>query len=56
MRENYSQAGVIGNDERIYIEGDWYSKGIPGNVKIADGVYIDTSYGFAGFQSCNRKH
>ena len=51
MRENYSQAGVIGNDERIYIEGDWYSKGIPGNVKIAEGVYIDTSYGFAGFQS-----
>ena len=51
MRENYSQAGSIGNDNRIHIEGDWYSRGIPGNVRIAENVYIDTSYGFAGFQS-----
>jgi acetyltransferase-like isoleucine patch superfamily enzyme len=51
MRENYAQAGVIGKDDRIHIEGDWYSRGIPGNVKIDPSAYIDTSYGFAGFQS-----
>jgi acetyltransferase-like isoleucine patch superfamily enzyme len=51
MRKNYTQIGTIGNDNRIHIDGDWYSRGIPSNVNIADSVYIDTSYGFAGFHS-----
>jgi acetyltransferase-like isoleucine patch superfamily enzyme len=51
VRTNYSQAGIIGNDSRIHIEGDWYTSGIPGNVKIAESAYIDTSYGFSGFRS-----
>ena len=51
MRENYVQTGIKGLDDRIYIEGDWYSRGIPSNVVLGDNVYIDTSYGFAGFHS-----
>lgn len=51
MRENYIQTGKIGIDERIHIQDDWYSHGIPSNVRLADNVYIDTSYGFAGFHS-----
>lgn len=51
MRENYVQTGMVGSDERIYIQDDWYSHGIPSNVTLADNVYIDTSYGFAGFRS-----
>ncbi len=51
MRENYKQIGTIGADKRIHIADDWYSRGIPNNVLIAESVYIDTSYGFAGFHS-----
>lgn len=51
MRENYVQSGEKGTDNRIRIDGDWYSKGIPSNVRLADNVYIDTSYGFAAFHS-----
>ena len=51
MRENYVQTGAKGLNDRIYIEGDWYSRGIPSNVALGDNVYIDTSYGFAGFHS-----
>ncbi len=51
MRENYVQTGTKGLDDRIYLDGDWYSRGIPSNVLIEDNVYIDTSYGFAGFRS-----
>ena len=51
MRENYTQVGNVGADKRIYIDNDWYSRGIPSNVVIANNVFIDTSYGFAGFQS-----
>jgi len=51
MRENYVQTGIRGTDNRKHIESDWYSRGIPGNVTLADNVYIDTSYGFAGFHS-----
>ncbi len=51
MRKNYTQIGTIGADKRIHIDDDWYSRGIPSNVAIAKNVYIDTSYGFAGFHS-----
>ncbi len=51
MRENYTQIGTLGADNRLHIDHDWYSRGIPSNVAIANNVYIDTSYGFAGFNS-----
>ena len=51
MRKNYTQIGTIGADKRLHIDGDWYSHGIPSNVTIANNVYIDTSFGFAGFHS-----
>jgi acetyltransferase-like isoleucine patch superfamily enzyme len=51
MRKNYIQAGVRSEDNRTFIENDWYSYGIPSNVNFADNVYLDTSYGFAAFHS-----
>jgi acetyltransferase-like isoleucine patch superfamily enzyme len=33
------------------LEYDWYAGGIPANVRLGAGVYIDTSYGFAPFHS-----
>lgn len=51
MRKNFVQSGKKSSDERTYIDGDWYSYGIPGNVKLAKNVYIDTSYGYAAFHS-----
>jgi acetyltransferase-like isoleucine patch superfamily enzyme len=51
MRKNLTQTGTKGEDGRIYIEYDWYQHGIPGNVHCEESVYIDTSYGFAGFYS-----
>ena len=51
MRDNYSQTGTVGADNRIYIEHDWYSLGLPSNIVLAPGVFIDTSYGFSGFHS-----
>lgn len=51
MRKNIIQSGKKAADGRTYIEYDWYNKGIPENVKLAESVYIDTSYGFAGFHS-----
>jgi maltose O-acetyltransferase len=51
MRKNYAQAGVTGEDHRIHIDNDWYALGLPGNVILGESVYIDTSYGFAGFHS-----
>jgi acetyltransferase-like isoleucine patch superfamily enzyme len=51
MRENLVQTGQLVEDGRIFIEYDWYTGGIPSNVKTADGVYLDTSYGFAAFHS-----
>lgn len=51
MRENYIQAGKRGVNNRTYIDGDWYNRGIPFNVILSDKVYIDTSYGFAAFNS-----
>jgi acetyltransferase-like isoleucine patch superfamily enzyme len=51
MRENYIQAGTTGINRRRYLDGDWYSHGIPSNICMADNVYIDTSYGFAAFHS-----
>jgi acetyltransferase-like isoleucine patch superfamily enzyme len=51
MRENYIQTGKTGTDQRLHIAGDWYPYGMPANVRLADNVYIDTSYGFAAFHS-----
>lgn len=49
MRENFKQSGDKGADGRTYIDGDWYDKGIPSSVNIADNAYIGTSYGFSAF-------
>jgi acetyltransferase-like isoleucine patch superfamily enzyme len=51
VRKNFTQAGERGINERTYIEGDWYNRGIPPNVIISDKAYIDTSFGFAAFYS-----
>ena len=51
MRKNFTQAGTKSADMRTYIEGDWYHRGIPANVITGPNVYIDTSYGFAAFNS-----
>jgi acetyltransferase-like isoleucine patch superfamily enzyme len=51
MRENLVQRPVKGADGRSYIANDWYPNGIPSNVSLAENVYMDTSYGFAGFRS-----
>lgn len=51
MRKNVTQTGKKAGDGRIYIDYDWYKHGIPGNVKLAENVYIDTSYGFNAFHS-----
>jgi len=51
MRANYSQIGMRDDNGRLFIEGDWYSRGLPPTVQIAENSYIDSSYGFAGFCS-----
>jgi acetyltransferase-like isoleucine patch superfamily enzyme len=51
MRENLVQTGQISDVGRTFIEGDWYGGGIPSNIKMAENVYLDTSYGFATFHS-----
>lgn len=51
MRKNITQTGNKAEDGRIYIDYDWYKHGIPGNVKLGENVYIDTSYGFTAFHS-----
>ncbi|MBK5269381.1 MAG: acyltransferase [Bacteroidia bacterium] len=51
MRKNIIQVGHKAKDGRTYIDDDWFSKGVPDNVKIAKHVYLDTSYGFAAFHS-----
>ena len=37
--------------ERVQLPGDWYPLGIPENVIIGRDVYLDSSYGFAAFDS-----
>jgi acetyltransferase-like isoleucine patch superfamily enzyme len=51
VRANITTLGTRGTDQRIYLDNDWYERGLPGNVVLADNVYIDTSYGFDGFRS-----
>jgi acetyltransferase-like isoleucine patch superfamily enzyme len=52
MRKNYVQSGRDTVDGgRKFIEYDWYSGGIPVNVRLGENVYLDTSYGFAAFHS-----
>lgn len=51
MRENYTQIGRLAEDNRIHIDNDWYPRGIPSNVTFAKSVFVDSSYGFAGFHS-----
>jgi acetyltransferase-like isoleucine patch superfamily enzyme len=54
MRKNITQPGFKRPDNRRYIDNDWFPFGIAPNVTIGKGVYIDTSYGFAGFHSTKR--
>lgn len=51
MRNNHQKKGSVGDDQRIYLDDDWYSGGLPANVQLASGVYVDTSYGFTQFFS-----
>lgn len=51
MRQNYSQPGTRGENNRTYLDNDWFTGGIPPNVSISKDVYIDSSYGFAEFRS-----
>lgn len=51
MRENLVQTGRIAENGGRLIEYDWYAGGIPANVRIAENVYLDTSYGFAAYHS-----
>jgi acetyltransferase-like isoleucine patch superfamily enzyme len=36
---------------RIYLGGDWYGYGLPGNVQLGENVYLDSAYGFAHVHS-----
>ena len=47
-----TEIGLAGDDGRLHLDWDWYSGGIPSNVKFGQDVYVDTSYGFA---SCHSK-
>lgn len=52
MRKNFVQTGqATARGGRKFIEYDWYSGGIPANVRLGENVYLDTSYGFAAFHS-----
>ena len=55
MRENLVQAPKKRHGQRSQINDDWYPLGIPENVVLAPTVYMDTSYGFAGFCSTQAK-
>ena len=46
-----TKIGVAGDDGRLHFDWDWYSLGVPANVKFGDDVYVDTSYGFASCHS-----
>ncbi|HEY0172548.1 MAG TPA: acyltransferase [Pyrinomonadaceae bacterium] len=50
MNENIPTDLVSAGDIRR-LEYDWYAGGIPANVRLGAHVYIDTSYGFAPFNS-----
>jgi acetyltransferase-like isoleucine patch superfamily enzyme len=55
MRKNIIQTGNKSADGRTYIDYDWFPNGIPANIKLAENVYIDTSYGFSAFHSKNHE-
>ncbi|MBA2706506.1 MAG: acyltransferase [Gemmatimonadaceae bacterium] len=38
-------------DSRTHLAGDWYPLGLPRNIILGSDVYLDSSYGFAGFHS-----
>lgn len=50
MNENIP-TDLVSNDGARRLEYDWYAGGIPANVRLGAGVYLDTSYGFAPFHS-----
>ncbi len=54
MRENLIQSGEKDEKGRSIIPNDWYPGYIPNNVKLGENVYIDSSFGFAAFNSKNR--
>lgn len=51
MRKNIIQSGKKSADGRTHIDYDWFTNGIPPNIKLSENVYIDTSYGFSAFHS-----
>jgi acetyltransferase-like isoleucine patch superfamily enzyme len=51
MRKNIIQGGSKAPDGITHIDYDWFTAGIPANIKLAENVYIDTSYGFSAFHS-----
>ena len=50
MNENVPTDLILSGGRRR-LEHDWYAGGIPANVRLGAGVYIDTSYGFAPFHA-----
>ena len=54
MRENVIQSNTVGSDGRTYIQDDWYPGGLPVNIKLADNIYIDSSYGFESIHSLQK--
>ena len=54
MRENLIQSGEKDEKGRTIIPYDWYPGIIPDNVHFGENVYIDSSFGFAAFNSKKR--
>jgi len=54
MRENLIQTGEVDEEGRTSIPYDWYPGFIPKNVSLGKNVYIDSSFGFAAFNSQNK--
>ena len=46
MGKNIKQGYYSDSEGRIQFEGDWYGKGLPGNVAIGENVYLFSSMGF----------
>ena len=53
MRKNLIQTGEKDEKGRTTIPFDWYPGFIPKNVSLGENVYIDSSFGFAAFNSEN---
>ena len=55
MRKNLIQTGEKNEKDKVTIPYDWFRGSIPSNVQIGENSYIDTTFGFAAFNSRNPK-